>query len=98
MISNSAEKQNGAGNNISRLANELLSPEDIRLTLSILRKHLKSADPYVALQAVKQIFSIAGAYPSKQAPLGGKLEVEVSMKPFAQARVVDATSVKSLTS
>lgn len=47
-------------------------------------------DGFTRVQAAKQILSLANAYPSKQAPISGKVQVEVTMKPFAQAQVIDA--------
>jgi len=66
-----------------------LTSRHVRKAIKALVRSLRSPDPFVVVQAAKQILSLANAYPSKQAPISGKVQVEVTMKPFAQAQVID---------
>jgi hypothetical protein len=49
---------------------------------------LKAKDDYAVIQASKLLLQLAGAFPSKQARVAERVEVVVSLKPFA--RVVES--------
>lgn len=70
-----------------------LALDDITAAINTLRVHLKSKEPFAAIQAAKQILQLAGAYPSRNVKVQEQVNVQVSFKPFAQARVIDAEAV-----
>jgi hypothetical protein len=66
----------------------------IKKSVDTLERNLTSEEPFAQLQAAKLLLQLANAFPSKTAQAPSKMEVVVTVKPFAQ--VIESTSLPAL--
>ena len=66
----------------------------LRKAVTVLNELMDGEDAHARLGAARTAFSLANVVPSKNDTPTQKVQVEVTMKPFARAQVVDAETLK----